>query len=194
MKPFTLIVLFFTFLNSFAQIQMMEGEYSSNNGQYVCKVSFKNGNLITNEVNRESPFSPTTNKNIYSFVHPNGTDYRIRVINETSFVTYHFNRPENTGTYYSYIGNAVIIRGRDGFTDYKIIAEEYKARIKTDPKNAQANAFCAAAAMAKGTFNEEAYLKYSKKIIESLKQIVVDKNKCPCDKGPITQEMWNQIK
>ncbi|WP_448700543.1 hypothetical protein ACFGVR_01140 [Mucilaginibacter sp. AW1-3] len=179
-------------LNAFAQIVPNSGTYTTSDGNYSLKVTFKDGTLTLIEPNKESTFKHASG-NTYTFTNPvNNIDYAIEVVDNKTLSCYHPRDPDNR-TIITFTGSAAQPSSANNFKDYKKMADDYKQKIKDDPKNGQAWAFCAAAALARASYNEAGYKEYATKAAQSLKLIAVDKTKCPCEDA-IPADIWKAAK
>ncbi len=181
----TASLLVFSF-NGFSQIVPSAGPYTTSDGYYTINVSLSGTTLEVVEPNKKSAYTLVSG-NEYKFVNPtNGIEYRIEVVSETEIASFKPNSRNNrTQLFFSGTLNEAPVK--KAFDKYKVIAEKYQGWMKTDSKDAQLWAFCAAAAIARSSFNDEGFEDYISKIVPSLKQIVTDKDKCPCEDAiPVT--------
>lgn len=193
MKALTLILVLLSCFFCKAQTSLTPGSYATENGGWSCNLTVNADKSITiAEPNLTATYRPVGN-NVYSYVHTNGADYRVQAIDSKTFKVYHVNTPNNFTRYFltGAASSGSATTGPAG-PDYKKIAGKYRDKMKSDPKDAQMYAFCAAAAMARAMYDEDAFKAYAKKIVASLKQIVVNKQKCPCEDA-ISQNIWDSV-
>jgi hypothetical protein len=179
--------LFLLFLSrAVAQIVPSSGTYTTADGNYSLSVTFKDNVLTLIEPNKTSPYQHASG-NIYTFTNPkNNIAYAIEVVDEKTLSCYHPGTPDNRT-------KLVFTSVAAGVNKYAQLAEAYKKKMKDDPTNTQAWAFCAAAAWARAYSSEAQYRDYATKTAKSLKLIIVDKNKCPCEDA-IIPEIWRDAK
>lgn len=188
---FTLVFLSFLLSSALiAQKIPSSGYYTSSDGNYTITVLFKDKVLTIVEPNKTSPYALVAG-NEYHFTNPtNGIEYLIEVVDETTLAMY---KPTNRANKYKFYftGSANKPADNEKFRKFSQIAKSYLEKMKEDPKDAQLWSFCAAAANARSSFNEEGFQEYLSKIIPSMKAILEDKNVCPC-KDAIDQDMFRR--
>jgi hypothetical protein len=171
-----------------AQIKLTSGQYTTEDGYYTVTINFNQNELTLIEPNRTSVYTRLAG-NIFRFIHPtNKIDYRIEVMDPSTIQTF---KPNVSNSRFTIrLNNASTTATNQQFNTYFAMAERYKAKMLTDKKDAQLWSFCAAAAMARSSMNEEGFKDYATKVSESIKLIIVNKAKCPCaDAIPV--EIWN---
>ncbi|RXK60807.1 hypothetical protein ESA94_10120 [Lacibacter luteus] len=164
-----------------AQIAPEPGVYSSEDGYYSITIAYKKDEKVLTivEPNKTSNYTFVSG-NEYRFVNPtNGIEYLIEVLSTEKFAAYKPGNKANRSLFY-FTGNASTPATKKEFIDYSKIAEKYKEKMKTDPKDAQLWSLCAAAANARSSFSKEGFEEYVAKIVPSIKAILEKKDKCPC--------------
>ena len=126
--------------------------------------------------------------NLYTTTSKYGTVFFFKILSNSQIATFQKGY-ENSSEILQLTENASPIGENDKFLK---MAEKYKAMMKTDPKDAQAWAFCAMAAHAKTTHTDDAYTKKVIAVAASLKQIVPS-GKCPCEDA-IPAAIWKSVK
>jgi hypothetical protein len=194
MKALSVAVLLLLFNSLHAQLKLTPGNYVG--GGWECNLKYNTDGAITLvDATYTHTYKPVGNT--FSYVHTNGVDYRILPLDNKTFKVYHEGTPDNF-TRYTYIGGGSVSPNPEEASkanntiEYKKIAEKYRDKMKADSKDAQMYAFCAAAALARASYNEEAFNTYAKRVVASLKQIMVNKAKCPCEDA-IPQTIWNSV-
>ncbi len=174
-----------------AQINLTSGQYITDDGYYTVTINFGETSLTLIEPNLTSIYKKVA-PNIYSYVHArNNVDYRIEVKDAATIQTF---KPSVSNSRYTLkLTNSSDVASSAQFKKYYALAEQYKAKMQTDKKDAQLWSFCAAAAMAKSTMNDEGFIDYATKIALSIKQIIINKTKCPCEDA-IPPDVWNNAK
>lgn len=166
------------------------GIYTSTDGYYSITVMFKDKILTIVEPNKTSPYTLVAG-NEYYFKNPtNGIEYLIEVVDETTLAMY---KPTNRANKYKFYftGSANTPANNEKFKKFFPIAKNYLEKMKTDSKDAQLWSFCAAAANARSSFNDEGFEEYLSKLVPSMKAILENKTKCPCTDA-IDQDMFDR--
>lgn len=189
MKIFFIALLTCFSLTSSAQIKLTSGQYTTEDGYYTITINFDGNSLTVIEPNRTSVYTKVEN-NVYRFIHPtNKIDYRIEVMDPSTIQT--FKPAVDNSRYTIRLSKGDNTANNEQFKTYFAMAERYKAKMLTDKKDAQLWSFCAAAAMARSSMNEEGFNEYAGKIVASLKPIVINKTKCPCEDA-IPPVIWSK--
>lgn len=174
-----------------AQINLTSGQYITDDGYYTVTINFSETSLTLIEPNLTSIYKKVA-PNIYAYVHArNNVEYRIEVKDAATIQT--FKPSVNNSRYTLKLTNSSDVASSAQFKKYYALAEQYKAKMQTDKKDAQLWSFCAAAAMAKSTMNDEGFIDYATKVALSIKQIIINKTKCPCEDA-IPPDVWNKAK
>jgi len=174
-----------------AQIKLTSGQYTTEDGYYTVTINFADKELTLIEPNRTSVYHKLEG-NVFQFIHPtNKIDYRIEVTSPTTIQT--FKPAANSSRYTLTLSSKNATASNDQFNTYFALAEKYKAKMLSDKKDAQLWSFCAAAAMARSSMNEDGFKDYATKVASSIKLIAVNKTKCPCEDA-IPVDIWNGAK
>jgi len=172
-----------------AQLKLTSGQYVTEDGYYTVTINFDGNSLTLIEPNRTSVYTKVEN-NVFRFIHPtNKIDYRIEVMDAGTIQT--FKPAVDNSRYTLRLSKSSETANSEQFKTYFAMAERYKAKMLTDKKDAQLWSFCAAAAMARSSMNDEGFKEYASKIVASIKQIIINKAKCPCEDA-IPTEIWNK--
>lgn len=171
----------------FASAQTLKkGNYTSSDGRYTVSVEQDGALISLIEPNKKNVYKKT-NANYYRHADPQYGAFYLRVVSEHKFYSGKTNSNEILFTADNTDSEEPITSA-----DNCPLYDKYLKLSKTDTEEAQAWSFCAAAALAKCTYNAAASLAYVKTIIESLKSILVDQNKCPCE-DVITKAEWDAV-
>ncbi len=172
-----------------AQIKLTSGQYTTSDGYYTVTINFDQNSLTLIEPNLTSVYKRVEG-NIFSYVHQrNNVDYRIEVMDPSTIQTF---KPGVSNSRFTLkLNGQSATASSEQFKTYFAMAERYKAKMLTDKKDAQLWSFCAAAAMARSTMNDEGFKDYANKVSSSIKLIIVNKAKCPCEDA-IPTEIWNK--
>lgn len=191
LRLLTITLLCFIGSNVNAQIKPTSGQYTTEDGYYTVTINFSDRELTLIEPNRTSIYYKLEG-NVFQFIHPtNKTDYRIEVMSPTTIQT--FKPGANNSRYTLRLSGKGAAASNEQFNTYFALAEKYKAKMLSDKKDAQLWSFCAAAAMARSSMNEEGFKEYATKVASSIKLIAVNKTKCPCEDA-IPVDIWNGAK
>jgi len=190
---YTLSVLLIFFCNCvFAQIKLLSGNYTSQDGNMTVSIRFNDDNTLTLVEPNLASIYKKVSANEYQTISAYGTDFRLQALDAKSVKTYKIKSP-NAFSLFSYSGAIISPVSPAEATKYRRIAQKYHDLMKTDPNNVQVYSFCAAAAIARATYNKDGYEEYARKVILSLKQFLVDMNKCPCEDA-IPASTWASVK
>ncbi len=191
MRTFFIVVLMAICSLAKAQIKLTSGQYTTADGYYTITINFEGSSLTVIEPNRTSVYKKVAD-NIFSFVHPNtNVDYRIEVMDPETIQTF---KPAVSNSRYTIkLSSASTSANNEQYKTYAAMAERYKAKMTTEKKDAQLWAFCAAAAYARSTMNDEGFKEYALQAASSIKLIIINKAKCPCEDA-IPAEIWNTAK
>ncbi|MEE1943730.1 hypothetical protein VRU48_01335 [Pedobacter sp. KR3-3] len=171
-----------------AQIKPTSGQYTTADGYYTVTINFENSSLTLIEPNRTSVYTKVAD-NIFSFIHPaSKIDYRIEVMDPQTIQTFKAN--VSSSRYTLKLSSTSTNTNSEQYKTYSAMAERYKAKMLTDKKDAQLWSFCAAAAYARSTMNDEGFKEYATQVSSSIKLIIVNKTKCPCEDA-IPATIWN---
>ena len=187
-----LILMFFIVfsVNTINAQALKSGNYSSSDMGYTYTVIIKHeGNLITNtEPNRTNQYK-SNDGNMYYHIDSKYAHFYLKVISDDKFYAGKQGGSQQLFTYQG--GNTseeeVLPSGIDDCPLY----DKYLNLSQTDHTDAQAWAFCGAAAIAKCTYTANLMV-YLEPLIKALKSIVEDTSKCPCT-DVITQNEWNSV-
>ena len=180
-----IVFLFCTLLSisfcSWAQTPQ-DGRYQSSDGYYSFSLTvLDDGSLEVVEPNKTSIYTKSGNQ----FQHSEAkySHYMIKVTSATELYT--FKDGYEGQTKFTWIGSDVLSE------EDCVLAEKYQelAADEDDPE-VQAYTFCAVAALAKCNYTAEGFATYAASIVLVMKQIIVDKNKCPCT-DVIPQSIWD---
>lgn len=186
-KTILFLILGFSIQTAIAQT-LNSGHYSSSDLGYTYTVMIEHeGNKITiTEPNKVNEYK-SSGGNTYYHTEPKYAHFYIRVAGSDR---YYAGKKGGAEQLFVLSGNddgdAGILEGIDNCPLY----DKYLNLTAGGDDDAQAWAFCGAAALAKCTYSDlEDYLE---PIIKTLKSIVVDQSTCPCTDA-ISQSEWNAV-
>jgi len=191
LRLLTIVLFYLIGSNANAQIKLTSGQYTTQDGYYTVTINFTDKELTLIEPNRTSVYHKLEG-NVFQFIHPTSKiDYRIEVTSPTTIQT--FKPTANSTRYTLTLSSKDATATNEQFNTYFALAEKYKAKMSSDKKDAQLWSFCAAAAMARSSMNEEGFKEYATKVASSIKLIIINKAKCPCEDA-IPVDIWNGAK
>jgi hypothetical protein len=157
------------------------GKYQSADGRYSISISVTtDGSIQVNEPNKVSVYKK--DGNYYRHSDPKYSAYLIKVGNDSDLYT--LKEGTNSEYRFSWVSGEEI--SQNGCALY----DKYLAKATEAEENeVQAWTFCAAAAKAKCNSSAEAFREQAGVIVTTLKQILVDNNKCPCE-DVIPNSIW----
>jgi hypothetical protein len=190
MKLTCLIVSLFLSAAIFAQKIPASGIYTSTDGYYSITVNFKDKILTIVEPNKTSPYTLVAGNEFYYKNPTNGIEYLIEVVDATTLAMYKPTNRDNKYKFY-FTGPAIKPADNEKFRIFSAVAKKFLEKMKEDPKDAQLWSFCAAAANARSSFNNDGFEEYLSKLVPSMKAILENKTKCPCTEA-IDQAMFDR--
>lgn len=192
MKNLILLIILGIGLSNVTAQTLSSGSYSSSDLGYTYTVIVKHeGNVITIiEPNRTNHYK-SDGGNTYYHTEQKYSHFYIKVIANNK---YYAGKQGSNQQLFTYSGGSTSGANEEevlpsGIDDCPLY-DKYLNLTQTDHVDAQAWAFCGAAALAKCTYTDvRAYLE---PIIKAMKSIVEDTSKCPCTDA-ITQTEWNAV-
>lgn len=174
--------------SALGQTRLQEGRYSSADGLYSFEVSYIDKGLKVVEPSRTNIYTLGSD-GLYHHSEAQYSNFYIRIISANELRT-GSGRP--TESVFTYVGPAMQpLTGDDAFSDECMaIAEKYHKLAQEDFET-QAWTFCSLAATVKCAAEPEGFEAYARQVVLSLRTMVVDQNKCPCE-DVISQELWNK--
>jgi hypothetical protein len=182
MKVFLIIATLIVFsFNSFAQTPK-NGKYQSKDGMVNISIEVQSdGSLELTEPNKVSVYNKEGN--YYRHSEQKYSMYMIRVGSPDEIYTFK-DGYSNSEYKFTWIGSGeVMAEGCALYDKYLEKAEE------AEDNEVQAWTFCAAAALAKCSYTSEGFETQAAAIVMTLKQILVNQEKCPCE-DVIPASIW----
>lgn len=175
-------------VNVFSQVRLDPGTYTSSDGYYSIQVVIVPEGLQIIEPTKVNLYKLGSN-GWYWHSDQKYSQYYIKIVNSKELRTGKEGAVESV---FSWAGPLKEINLEDVELnkDCMMLAEKYQA-LAIDDVDTQAWTFCAAAAVVKCMGSEEDFENYAESIIISLKQIVVNKEKCPCE-DVISAALWKK--
>ena len=159
------------------------GKYQSKDGMVSISIEIQeDGSLQLTEPNKVSIYKK--DGNYYRHSEPKYSMYMIRVGSPDEIYTFK-DGYSNSEYLFTWIGSEeVVVEGCALYDKYLEKSEE------AEGNEVQAWTFCAAAALAKCNYTKEGFETQAAAIVMTLKQILVNVNKCPCE-DVIPASIWN---
>jgi hypothetical protein len=175
---------------SFGQTRIQEGRYTSADGFYSFEVKYVAEGLQVDEPNRTNLYTLGSD-GMYHHSEAQYSKYYIRIVSANELRT---GSGRSTESVFTYSGPALqILSSDEAFSEECMeVAEKYQNLAKDDFET-QAWTFCAMAAMLKCTTEPEGFEAYAREIVLSLRTMVVNQNKCPCE-DVISPTIWNRYR
>ena len=157
----------------------VEGTFVLDDGSYSITVEEVDGNLVVVEPNKRSVYTPDGSGR-YTFHNDNtGSNFYISVLDDN---TLEAGRIPQTGSpsILRKVDVAGAMAALESNEEHSAIAERYAELAQSDPDNAQAWSFCAAAAFKRAMSTEAEFGAYASQTAQVLQQILVGTaNPCP---------------
>lgn len=190
MKTFIPCLLILSLWNAVQAQQLSTGNYTSPDGRYTVIVEHIGQTVKITEPNKVNLYK-SKGGTTYYHTEPKYASYYIRVAGNNKYYT---GKTGGQEYLFSYSGGntnekEVLPSGADNCPLY----DKYAAMIKKDPDNTQGWAFCAAAALAYCTYNVDERKDMLTPIIQALKSILENPEKCPCE-DVIPPAVWKSVK
>ena len=158
------------------------GTYMLEGGSYSIEIQPDGDGLVVVEPNKESPYTRVDDDEFH-FYNPNtDTNYGIRYLDERTIEAFKPDQPDNVGSrlvLMSRSGSDAIVENDDS-ARWEALAEEYAARIESDPVNVQAWAACAGVAMKRSVSTAADADAYAQQMAQMLQQMMPEGSPSPC--------------
>jgi hypothetical protein len=158
------------------------GTYMLEGGSYSIEIQPDGDGLVVVEPNKQSPYTRYDDDEFH-FYNPNtDTNYGIRYLDERTIEAFKPDQPGNVGSrlvLMSRSGADAIVENDDS-ARWEALAEEYAARIESDPDNVQAWAACAGVAMKRSVSTVPDADAYAQQMAQMLQQLMPAGSPSPC--------------
>lgn len=174
----------------FSQNRLEPGTYTSADGYYSFQIAYSEEGLQVIEPTRANLYRMGSDGRYYHS-EPQYASYYIRVINSKELRTGKAGASESAFTWTGY-ATEMNLEDLDLDENCTATAEKYQ-NLAVDDYETQAWVFCAAAAMVKCMSGEKDFEEYAESIVLSLREIIVNQEKCPCE-DVISPEIWRKYR
>lgn len=189
MKSTLILILFLVVcFSAFSQTKLEPGRYTSADGYYSFEVRYVPEGLQVTEPTRVNLYIGGAD-GIYRHSEAKYSKYYIRVVNSKELRTGSGNSNEPV---FTWSGPLLLADPENAKLDVEcmVVADKYKKLAEEDFET-QAWAFCSAAALVKCTSDPEGFNAFARDIVLSLRTMVIDQKKCPCE-DVISPALWNK--
>ena len=166
------------------------GTYMLEGGSYTIQIRQDGDGLVVVEPNKDSPYARVGDGEFH-FYNPNTeTNYGIRYVDAHTIEAFKPDVPGNVGSRLVLMGGAAdaVVESADS-ERYAALAEQYSARIESDPANVQAWAACAGVAMKRSISTVEDADAYARQMAQMLQQMMPEGSGSPCS-DVIPANVW----
>jgi len=166
------------------------GTYMLEGGSYTIEIRQDGDGLVAVEPNKNSPYTRIDDDEFH-FYNPNtATNYGIRYIDARTIEAFKPDVPGNVGSRLVLMGGAAdaVVESADS-ERYAALAEQYSARIESDPANVQTWAACAGVAMKRSIATVQDADAYAQQMAQMLQQMMPAGSASPCD-DVIPASVW----
>lgn len=166
------------------------GIYMLEGGSYTVEIRQDGDGLIVVEPNKPSPYTRVDDDEFH-FYNPNTeTNYGIRYLDPRTIEAFKPDVPGNVGSRLVLMGGAAdAVVESDDSGRYEELAQQYSARIESDPANVQAWAACAGVAMQRSISTVEDADAYARQMAQMLQQMMPPGSPSPCS-DVIPEGVW----
>lgn len=164
-----------------------KGNYTSDDDNYTVFVEQKGDDIYVIESNKSNVYRKKSNYFYYN-IEPKYNTYYLRFKDGNHFYSGKTGAKEFLFTLSNTNTSEEIVTSAGNCPLY----DKYLKLSQEDSIETQAWSFCGGAALAKCTYNAKGSQEYIQSVVEALKSIIVDQDKCPCE-DVITKSEWNSV-
>ena len=187
----TLLTLLAAAPAAVAAADVTPGTYMLEGGSYTIEVKADGDGILLVEPNKDSPYARFDDDE-YHFYNPNNeTNYGIRYIDERTIEAFKPDRPDSEPTRLVLMNRS----GADAVVEtgdserWETLAQDYSARIDSDPDNVQVWVACAGVAMKRSISTVEDADAYARQMAQMLQQMMPAGSASPCGEV-IPDHVW----
>lgn len=158
------------------------GTYMLEGGSYSIDIRSDGDSLLVVEPNKHSAYARVDEDEFHFHNHATQTTYGLRYLDERTIEAFKPDVDGNEPTrlvLMSRAGADALVESADSGR-YEALAQEYSARIESDPDNVQAWAACAGVAMKRSIATVEDADAYARQMAQMLQQIMPAGSASPC--------------
>ena len=158
------------------------GTYMLEGGSYMIEVQADGDGLLVVEPNKNSPYTRVDDDEFHFWNDNTQTNYGIRYLDDRTIEAFKPDQPDNVASRLVLVGGggADAVVENDDSARWEALAEEYAARLESDPANIQAWAACAGVAMKRSVSTQADADAYAQQMAQMLQQIMPGGSPSPC--------------
>lgn len=156
------------------------GTYMLEGGSYTITVETDGDGLLVREPNKDSPYTRFDEDEFHFWNDNTQTNYGLRYLDDRSIEAFKPDVPGNVGSRLVLVGGGSGIVESDDSERWEQLAQDYSARIESDPANVQAWAACAGVAMKRSVSTVEDADAYARQMAQMLQQMMPAGSPSPC--------------
>ena len=156
------------------------GTYMLEGGSYTITIESDGDGLLVREPNKDSPYSRFDEDEFHFWNDNTQTNYGLRYLDDRSIEAFKPDVPGNVGSRLVLVGGGTGIFESDDSERWEQLAQDYSARIESDPANVQAWAACAGVAMKRSVSTVEDADAYARQMAQMLQQMMPAGSPSPC--------------
>ena len=156
------------------------GTYMLEGGSYTITVETDGDGLLVREPNKDSPYTRFDEDEFHFWNDNTQTNYGLRYLDDRTIEAFKPDVPGNVGSRLVLVGGGTGIVESDDSERWEQLAQDYSARIESDPANVQAWAACAGVAMKRSVSTIEDADAYARQMAQMLQQMMPAGSPSPC--------------
>ena len=156
------------------------GTYMLEGGSYTLTIESDGDGLLVREPNKDSPYTRFDEDEFHFWNDNTQTNYGLRYLDDRSIEAFKPDVPGNVGSRLVLVGGGTGIVESDDSERWEQLAQDYSARIESDPANVQAWAACAGVAMKRSVSTVEDADAYARQMAQMLQQVMPAGSPSPC--------------
>ena len=156
------------------------GTYMLDGGSYTITIETDGDGLLVREPNKDSPYSRFDEDEFHFWNDNTQTNYGLRYLDDRTIEAFKPDVPGNVGSRLALVGGGTGIVESDDSERWEQLAQDYSARIESDPANVQAWAACAGVAMKRSVSTVEDADAYARQMAQMLQQMMPAGSPSPC--------------
>ena len=156
------------------------GTYMLEGGSYTITIETDGDGLLVREPNKDSPYTRFDEDEFHFWNDNTQTNYGLRYLDDRSIEAFKPDVPGNVGSRLVLVGGGSGIVESDDSERWEQLAQDYSARIESDPANVQAWAACAGVAMKRSVSTVEDADAYARQMAQMLQQMMPAGSPSPC--------------
>ena len=156
------------------------GTYMLEGGSYTITVEADGDGLLVREPNKDSPYTRFDEDEFHFWNDNTQTNYGLRYLDDRTIEAFKPDVPGNVGSRLVLVGGGTGIVESDDSERWEQLAQDYSARIESDPANVQAWAACAGVAMKRSVSTVEDADAYARQMAQMLQQMMPAGSPSPC--------------